>query len=57
MVQDKRVLDANTGMTYPYGYRPSQDIVDDMVMSVLFSDVDSPYWGENLPFLQEPYPF
>ena len=57
MVQDKRVLDASTGMTYPYGYRPSQDIVDDMVLSVLFSDVDSPYWGEDLPFLQEPYPF
>ena len=56
MVQDKRVLDANTGMTYPYGYRPSQDIVDDMVLSVLFSDIDSPLedWEEDLPLIPEP---
>ena len=56
MVQDKRVLDATTGMTYPYGYRPSQDIVDDMVLSVLFSDIDSPLedYEEDLPFIPEP---
>ena len=59
MVQDKRVLDASTGMTYPYGYRPSQDIVDDMVLSVLsvlFSDIDSPLedWEDDLPFIPEP---
>ncbi|CAH3127305.1 unnamed protein product [Porites lobata] len=57
MVQDKRVLEANTGMTYPYGYRPSQDIVDDMVLSVLFSDIDSPLedYEEDLPLVPEPY--
>ena len=38
MVQDKRVLDASTGMTYPYGYQPTQDIVDDMTLSILLSD-------------------
>ena len=56
MVQDKRVLDARTGRTYPYGYHPSQDIVDDMVLSVLFSDIDSPLkdWEEDLPFIPEP---
>ena len=55
MVQDKRVLDASTGMTYPYGYRPSQDIVDDMVLSVLFSDIDSALedWEDDLPFIPE----
>ena len=57
-VQDKRVLDASTGMTYPYGYRPSQDIVDDMVLSILFSDVDSALEEdvEDLPFISEPCP-
>ena len=53
MVQDKRVLDASTGMTYPYGYRPTQDLVDDMVMSVLFSDINSALddMEEDMPFL------
>ena len=56
MVQDKRVLNASTGMTYPYGYRTSQDIVDDMVLSVLFSDIDSPLedWEQDMPFIPEP---
>ena len=59
MVQDKRVLDASTGMTYPYGYRPSQDIVDDMVLSVLFSDIDSALEEdlEDVPFIPEPCHF
>ena len=51
----KRVLDASTGMTYPYGYRPSQDIVDDMVLSVLFSDIDSALEDvEDMLFIPEP---
>ena len=55
MVQDKRVLDARTGMTYLYGYRPSQDIVDDMVLSVLFSDIDSALEDvEDMLFIPEP---
>ena len=40
MVQDKRVLDASTGMTYPYGYQPTQNVVDNMTLSILFSDND-----------------
>ena len=34
----------------------SKDIVDDMVLSVLFSDIDSPLkdWEEDLPFIPEP---
>ena len=56
MVQDKRVLDASTGMTYPYGYRPTQEMVDDMVLSVLFSDIDSALddMEEDMPFIPEP---
>ena len=57
MVQDKRVLDASSGMTYPYGYRPSQDIVDDLVLSILFSDIESALEDdeeENMPFIPEP---
>ena len=55
IVQDKRVLDASTGMTYPYGYRPSQDIVDDRVLSVLFSDIDSALEDvEDMLFIPEP---
>ena len=57
MVQDKRVLDASTGMTYPYGYRPTQDMVDDMVLNILFSDIDSALQDmeeEDMPFIPEP---
>ena len=56
MVQEKRVLDASTGVTYPYGYRPSQDIVDDMVLSILFSDIDSALEEdvEDMPFIPQP---
>ena len=45
-------------MTYPYGYRPSQDIVDDMVLSILFSDIDSALEEdvEDMPFIPEPCP-
>ena len=55
MVQDKRVLDASTGMTYPYGYRPTQDLVDNMVMSVLFSDMNAALddLEEDMPFLAQ----
>ena len=57
MVQDKQVLDASSGMMYPYGYRPIQDIMDDMVLSILFSDIDSALEDdeeENMSFIPEP---
>ena len=53
----KRVLDATTGMTYPYGYQPTQDIVDDMTLSILSSDdadlldIDE---EEDMPFIPGP---
>ena len=55
MVQDKRVLDASTGMTYPYGYRPTQNMVDDMILNILFSDIDSALddMEEDLPCISE----
>ena len=63
MVQDKRVLDASTGMTYPYGYQPTQDIVDNMTLSILFADdadlldIDSALEDdeeEDMPFIPGP---
>jgi len=58
MVQDKRVLDASTGMTYPYGYQPTQNVVDNMTLSILFSDNDDDLSDildsdpEDPPFIQ-----
>lgn len=38
MVQNKRVLDSTTGMTYPYGYEPTEAIFDAITLPVLFEE-------------------
>ena len=42
MVQNKRVLDSTTGMTYPYGYEPTEAIFDAITLPVLFEEKEEP---------------